>query len=227
MLFRSRDNPGSCEITNVHKGIRQTSVRELNEFPTFVRQSSSVPILRKCLDSKKESLSKIVPSTRPFGLSTKERPSKKGEITLIHSGGQGLIQESKITTGDEFINKWKVLVSKTSHDHGGNPDKDGARRVLSRVEVIGPKVVCTESYIVIGPFKTKREADNCAIYLRTKFVRHLISLLSFSQDITRERFNYVPMEDFSKPTDDVNLYKKYDLTDEEVTYIESSIKAMG
>jgi site-specific DNA-methyltransferase (adenine-specific) len=222
-----RDNPGSCEITNVHKGIRQTSVRELNEFPTFVRQSSSVPILRKCLDSKKESLSKIVSSTRPFGLSTKERPSKKGEITLIHTGGQGLIQESKITTGDEFINKWKVLVSKTSHDHGGNPDKDGARRVLSRVEVIGPKVVCTESYIVIGPFKTKREADNCAIYLRTKFVRHLISLLSFSQDITRERFNYVPMEDFSKPTDDANLYKKYDLTDEEVTYIESSIKAMG
>jgi hypothetical protein len=35
------------------------------------------------------------------------------------------------------------------------------------------------------------------------------------------------MEDFSKPTDDANLYKKYDLTDEEVTYIESSIKAMG
>jgi site-specific DNA-methyltransferase (adenine-specific) len=221
-----RDNPGQCEITNVHKGNLSKSIRNLDEFPTFVRQSASVPVLRKVLARKNETLAKLVSSTRPFGLSTKERPSNKGPLTLIHSGGQGAIQLEKVTSGKDLIDKWKVLVSKTSHDHGGNPDRDGARRVLSRVEVIGPKTVCTESYILLGPFQTKREAENCALYLKTKFVRHLISLLSFSQDITRERFNYVPNEDFSDVINDAQLYKKYELTNEEIQYIESTIKVM-
>jgi site-specific DNA-methyltransferase (adenine-specific) len=101
------------------------------------------------------------------------------------------------------------------------------RRVLSRLEILEPNAVCTESYIVVGAFDTEEEAANCLSYLQTRFVRHLISILSFSQDITRERFRYVPLQDFTKPWSDKALYKKYKVTEEETQFIESVIKEMG
>lgn len=87
-----------------------------------------------------------------------------------------------------MIEKWKTITSKVSYDHGGLPDKDGQRRVLSKVEVLPPKTICTETYIVAGSFDTEAEARNAETYLKTKFVRFLVSLLSFSQDITKDRF---------------------------------------
>jgi site-specific DNA-methyltransferase (adenine-specific) len=64
-------------------------------------------------------------------------------------------------------------------------------------------------------------------YASTCFLRFLVSLLSFSQDITRERFMYVPMQDFSESWTDEKLYKKYGLTQEEISFIESMIRPMG
>ncbi len=118
------------------------------------------------------------------------------------------------------------MISKTSHDHGGNPDKEGKRRVLSRVEILKPNSVCTESYIVLGPFNSKREALNCRDYAITKFFRFLVSLLSFSQDITRERFSLVPLQDFKTSWTDEKLYEKYGLTRDEVDFIDSMIRSM-
>jgi site-specific DNA-methyltransferase (adenine-specific) len=118
------------------------------------------------------------------------------------------------------------MTSKTSHDHAGQPDNEGKRRVLSRLEILPPKYVCTESYIILGSFKTKTEAENCLSYFSTHLVRFLISLLSFSQDITRERFGFVPIQDFSEPWTDEKLYKKYGLTQDEIAFIESMIRVM-
>jgi site-specific DNA-methyltransferase (adenine-specific) len=118
------------------------------------------------------------------------------------------------------------MTSKTSHDHAGQPDNEGRRRVLSRLEILPPKYVCTESYILLGAFKTRTEAENCISYASTCFFRFLVSLLSFSQDITRERFVYVPIQDFSEPWTDEKLYKKYGLTQDEIVFIESMIRPM-
>jgi len=125
-----------------------------------------------------------------------------------------------------MINEWKVMTAKTSHDHAGLPDNAGKRRVLSRTEILPPKYVCTESYIILGSFKTKKEAENCLSYVTTRFLRFLASLLSFSQDITRERFALVPLQDFSGPWTDEKLYKKYGLTKAEIDFIESMIRPM-
>lgn len=100
------------------------------------------------------------------------------------------------------------------------------RRILSRVEIIEPKSVCTESYIVLGAFKTKREAENLYEYVTTQFVRFLISLLSFSQDITRERFAYVPIQSFETPWSDEKLYEKYGINADEIKFIDSLIRPM-
>ena len=222
-----KDFNGDCKVKNIARGIEYESLRPLNQFDTFVRHSAAVSILTKVMSAKEKLITEIVSSTRPFGLQTKDRPDGKGPIRLVSSGGEGKIALSRVTAGKELIGKWKVLTSKTSHDHGGNPDKQGMRRVLSRLEILEPNAVCTESYIVVGAFDTEDEAANCLSYLQTRFARHLISILSFSQDITRERFRYVPLQDFSKSWSDKALYKKYKITEDEIQFIESVIKEMG
>ena len=221
-----KDSDQDCKVKNIAKGVEYESTRPLNQFDTFVRHSAAVSVLSKVMSLKEKSLADIVSSTRPFGLQTKDRPDGKGPIRLVSSGGDGKIALSRVTAGRELVGKWKVLTSKTSHDHGGNPDKQGMRRVLSRLEILEPNAVCTESYIVVGAFASRDEARNCLTYLQTKFVRHLISILSFSQDITRERFRYVPLQDFAIPWTDKELHKKYGITKDEIAFIENMIRPM-
>lgn len=221
---RSYDGP--CEVVNILAGERYTSVRQLNEFEYFIRYAPAVSIIRRVVDGGLPSLKGRVSPVRPFGLATSVRPTKKGDLELISSGGNGRIARSRVTSGHELVDLWKVLISKTSHDHAGLPDADGARRVLSRVEVIGPGTVCTESYIVVGGFESRDEAEHCAEYLSTRFVRFLISMLSYSQDITSERFHFVPDRDFSKTWTDGELYKAYSLSEDEVAFVEKLIRPM-
>jgi site-specific DNA-methyltransferase (adenine-specific) len=221
-----RDRHGDCVVVNKFNGKEFISKRPLNEFKTFIRFGPAVSILRKVLSENEESLTKIISATRPFGLQTSDRPTGSGDIHLVSSGGEGRISSSKVTAGKDMINKWKVMTSKTSHDHAGQPDKDGTRRVLSRVEILKPNYVCTESYIILGAFSQKQKAQNCLQYVKTRFVRFLISLLSFSQDITRERFAYVPLANMDEPWTDDKLYKKYGLTKDEIGFIESIVRPM-
>jgi len=222
----ARDTHGDCVIVNRFQGEEYESTRLLNEFPTFVRFGPAVSILRRVTAKKEPSLADIVSGTRPFGLQTKDRPTARGKLRLVSSGGDGKVSLKRVTAGHDLIKKWKVMTSKTSHDHAGQPDKDGMRRILSRLELLEPGAVCTESYIVIGAFTRKTHARNCLEYLRTRFARFLISILSFSQDITRDRFTYVPLQDFSKEWKDQALYKKYGLTEDEIAFIESKIRPM-
>lgn len=217
---------GDCEVVNNLAGERYVSTRALNEFPHFIRYAPAVPIVRKVMEAGGASLKSKVSGVRPFGIPTSARPSGKGPLILITSGGTGPSDESVVTAGHDLVEKWKVLTSKTSHDHAGLPDRDGSRRVLSRLEVIPPQTVCSESYIVVGRFDTEDEAENCAAYLRTRLVRFLLSLLSYSQDITSERFHLVPDQDFSSSWSDEALYEKYELTAGEIAFVEKTIRPM-
>lgn len=223
----NRDEKGLCEVENHFAGEVYRSVRQLDEFEFFIRYAPAIPILRKVVAKGEPSLKKSISPVRPFGIPTSARPGKKGDLTLISSGGRGPIERTLVTAGTDQIDSWKVLTSKTSHDHAGLPDKDGTRRVLSRLEVIPPKTVCTESYIVVWGLETKEQALNCAKYLSTRFTRFLISLLSYSQDITSERFHYVPIQDFTKRWTDADLYEKYRLNKEEIAFIEKVIRPMA
>jgi len=171
-------------------------------------------------------MSSQVSSRKPFGLATNVRPSKKGNLKLIWNGGVGPFERNKIDVGKDLIDKWKVITSKVSYDHGGQPDKDGKRRVLSKIEILPPRTICTETYIVVGSFDDEKPSKNLLTYLKTKFVRFLISQMSFSQDITKERFSFVPVQKFNKHWTDEKLYKKYNLTNEEIDFIESMVRPM-
>ncbi len=221
-----RDNRGECTVENIHHGQRNISVRPLNEFETFVRDSLSISIIKKVISQENSFLDEVVSSRQPFGLTSKIRPSKKGDLTLIWSGGKGHYQSHNVTSGKELINRWKVLLSKASYDHGGQPDKEGKRRIFSRVETLGPGTVCTETYLTVGSYRTKKEANNMAMYLQTKFCRFLVSTILFTQNIAKDRFRFVPNLSMDTSWSDEVLYKKYGLTKKEIEFIESMIRPM-
>lgn len=221
-----REHSGVCEIINKHKDTTFCSVRPLNEFETFVRFGTAVQIIKKIRKFGETEMSSQVSSRKPFGLGTDQRPSGKGDLTLMWKGGQGRFERSQVTAGEEYIDQWKVITSKTSHDHAGQPDKEGKRRVLSKVEILPPSMICTETYIVVGSFADQKCSMNLEGYLKTKFVRFLISQMSFSQDITKERFAFVPQQDYTQEWSDAKLYKKYGLSEEEIEFIETMIRPM-
>ncbi len=222
-----RDSRGLCEVINVHKGEQTASIRSLNEFPTLIRHSQAVSIVRKVLTKNEKRMLDQVSSRKPFGLPTNARPQKSGDIILRWQNGEGPYKRKDITVGVEMIDKWKVITSKVSYDHAGQPDNEGKRRVLSIVDILKPGSICTETYIVVGAFESEKLARNLRSYLITKFVRFLISLMSFSQDITKDRFYFVPILDMNTEWTDEKLYNRYGLTKDEIAFIESKIRPMG
>ena len=208
------------------KGEVVKETRFLNEFDTFIRQNRSVSIVKKVLSSKEMMMDKIVLSRRPFGIESNVPFDTDGDYKLRSSSGTGLINSNKVSSGFEIVDKWKTIISKVTTEHAGVPDRNGQMKVLAVVETLGPKEVCSESYLVVGSFNNKEEAENLADYLRTKFVRFLMMQMLSSMNMTKATFTYVPTQDFTKECSDQDLYKKYNLSSEEIELIEASMRSM-
>jgi site-specific DNA-methyltransferase (adenine-specific) len=221
-----RDSHGLCEVTNVRNGEKSTSVRELNEFPTFIRHSKAVSIIHKVLEKKERSMSEQVTSRKPFGLATNVRPMKHGDIILRWQNGEGPFERKEITIGTDMIDKWKVITSYVGYDHAGNPGADGRRRVFSKIDIIPPGTICTETYLVVGAYDNQRSAANLVNYMKTRFFRFLVAQFMYSHHITKDAYAFVPIQDFSEPWTDEKLYKKYGLTEDEIAFIESMVRPM-
>lgn len=217
---------GETEIEIRNGNQIDVSKRYLNEFDTLIRYSTASDVILKVRERTKSFMSDHVSSRKPFGLATNERPKSQGDLKLKYYGGYGSYPSNLITVGNNLISLWKVITSKTSYDHAGQPDKEGKRRVFSTLEILKPFEICTETYIIVGSFDSENECINLLSYLKTRFTRFLVSQLSFSQDITKDRFSFVPLQDFSEPWTDEKLYKKYNITKDEIVFIESMIRPM-
>jgi len=222
-----RDTSGPCNIININKNEESISIRPLNEFDTLIRNGLAVSIIRRVQSKNEGNLSNQVSSAKPFGLRTYVRPTNKGSIRLRWSGGEGFFERERVTIGLEMIDDWKVITSKVSYDHGGMPDKNGTRRVFSIIDILPPGTICTETYLVVGSYKNINFANNLVSYLKTKFVRFLVSQLSFSHDIFKNKFSFVPILPMDQEWTDEILYKRYGLSSDEIAFIESMIRPMG
>lgn len=237
-FFRDSTYMGKCSVINEGKnksgGILQ---RYLNEFPIVIGDNNAVKVLRNIHFEENGTLNTKVSTQRPFGLRTYARPTGKGELLLKWNKGIGLIEREKVTLGLDLIDKWKVIVSRVFYEHAGKADAEGKCRVLSILEVLPPKTVCTETYIVVDSFDNESDANNLKKYLQSKFVRFLILQASSSIMITKNSFIFVPLQDFSDSSDidwsksvhevDLQLYRKYALDDQEVDFIETHVKEMA
>jgi len=219
-----RDNRGLCEVTNIAGDSRVVAERRLNEFPAFVRHSAAVPIIRKVKVKDERRMSEQVSSRKPFGLATDCRPEKVGDLILRWEKGEGPYPRKKIDAGTEMIDKWKVITSYVGYDHAGNPGKDGRRKVFSRIDILPPGTICTETYLVVGSYKTKKEAANLVAYMKTRFFRFLVAQFMYSHHLTRSAYDLVPILDVNVEWTDATLAKRYGLTEEEVKFIDSKIR---
>lgn len=220
-----RDYHGNCEMVNIQGGKQVTTIRKLDEFDTFIREGRAVPIIRKMMSREERRMRDQVSSYKPFGLRTYVQPQESGDITLFWQKGTGPYKRKDITAGIEMIDKWKVVCSRSGHEHAGNPGPDGLRRVLARTEILPPGTVCTETYLVIGSYDSEAEARNLLAYMRTRTFRFLMSLFMYSHGITKDTFAYIPILDMTKRWTDADLAKRYGLTADEVAFIESKIRA--
>ena len=220
---------GLCEFHSIMNMNESIMMRKLDEHTIFTRQNSALSLIAKIKEKKEPSIVSMISSQTPFGFVTtfRGRNNKKAnDVALYTSGGITYVTPEEVKRNTQWVGKYKVIFSKATCEHAGTPDKNGKYRVFSTMRVLTPNEICTQSYLVGGVFDTLMEAEFYLGYLKTKFVRGLILPTLTSQDLSADRFLFVPLQDFSKPWTDEELYKKYNLTDEEIQFIESMIKPM-
>ena len=228
---------GKCKVTTMSGSeTGPTLSRYLNEFDILVRYNEAVPILERVIESSGsggfDSLASQVAPIQPFSIRTKFRgaPSSDGmanPVLIYQNGGTGFIERDAIPRNGDWVDQWKVFLSRAASEHGGQTDKNGTRRIFSLIVIGKPGTACTETYLVAGRFSTEAEAKNLGAYLRTKFVRFLVALRTNTQDLYSERFAFVPKLPMDRDWTDEMLYKKYGITRDEIAFIDSMIRPMG
>ena len=225
-----RDYSGNCLITNVvGESYSNSELRNLNEFPVLVRNNTALHIIRKVLSGNTNTLNNVVSSYSYFAIRSYERGTnnlrKKDDVVLLSSEGKGFYSRDKVEDRNGIISKWKVVI--TYAMSGGNkPTINGDYQVISSLQILAPNEVCTETYLVLDTFKNKKEANNMCSYVKTKVFRFLLLQALSSIHITKDSFQFVPLQDFSHPWTDEMLYDKYGLDENEIAFIESMIRPM-
>lgn len=226
-FLRDTNHTGDCVISNREGNVCNSDSRSLKEFSIFIRNNIGVHIIRK-LDLV-NNLSQIVFPISPFGLPTNTigvTQKTSNSVTMISSKGRSYISQD-VVNNKKLMSQYKVMIGQLNPDRGGVSNTSSGSKVTTKVTVLNPNEVTTATYIILGGFDTKEEAEHYASYIETKFVRFLVFQTLSSMHITQSNFQFVPLQDWSKPWTDAELYKKYNLSKAEIEYIESIIKPMG
>ncbi len=210
----------------------------------LIRHGIAVDIIKKIKTNEKfESFENIISSRKPFGLEGNIvknqsifRPSKKGLTSPLLCYGRGkqvgYLNKEEITKNTNWIDKFKVFAP-YANNIGTELNDDNLNAFVGK-----PNTISTETYIVIGADLdlNKESASNLVNYCFTKFTRFMHSLPKVSQHGTSKTYKFVPLQDFTAKSDiawkksieeiDQQLYKKYNLTEEEIEFIEKMIKPM-
>ncbi len=220
-----RDHDGPCEVQTIWDGepTGPAVARYLDAYDILVRRNEAVPILEKVRAKGEPTLDNRVSSRKPFGLATnfKGKPSATGliePVRLFANQRIAWIARKEITTNSEWIDKWKVLMTAVQGTSAAVETK-----FLSKPIIAEPGTACTETYLVAGCFDTEAEAKNYAKYLRTRFVRFLVSLRKSTQHATRDVYSFIPDLPLDQEWTDAKLYKQYELTEDEIAFIESQV----
>ncbi len=222
-----RDNEGICNIVS-HDGHSVTTLQRplLEEgADSFVRFNQSISILRKIQQHNEESFATIVSTRKPFGIEATDTIQKdknaKYSLPVYAYPNNGYISPTSIRQNDVWVDKYKVYISKAYGERGDFP-----YFVLGKPFVGDKGTCCTETYLVIGASNNLNIVENIKTYITCKFFRFLVLMKKNTQNAAKNVYTFVPLQDFSKSWTDEELYAKYNLTQEEIDFIESIIKPM-
>ena len=222
-----KDYNGDCNV-QIHRNGTQTEMnRPLLESgnDAFIRFNDAISIMRKVSAFKETSFSEEVSPRKPFGLPTNptgiHSQQSNNDIFIYAYPENGFISSSEILRNQDWTKKYKVCCAKAYGERGTFP-----YIMIAKPFIAEPNSCCSETYLVLRTFDSVEEAENCISYIKCKFFRFMVLLQKNTQDSPKRVYSFVPVQDFSKPWTDAELYAKYGLTDEEIAFIESMIKPM-
>ena len=234
-----REHKGDCVIVS-HKSSQdiETSTRPLLEkgLSTFIRDGSLIPVMKKVDKVVTSYFSQIVSANDPYGFDTREDGSYKrikpqykkesfpGSVQFYYNGwrkeGIGFFPKKDVTKGAALIDTYRIFIPKA----WGTGDR---KNDWLNGFIVEPGSVSTETYLTVGPFKNRAEAENCLSYIHTKFFHAMVSLLKITQNSMQIIYTKVPLVDFAHPWNDQLLYERFNLSQQEIAYIEQNIAVAG
>ena len=222
--------------SNEGEEIKSKRFLKNNYFEYIIRNNRVLSIIEE--SSSEESFSKIVSQVRPYGIrgflfNTPERypnsnlsfkPFEKAlkiyGVKGIKGGAKriiGYISRDIVTNGFDSIDKYKLFFTTSYSTNAINPPE---------IIKAQPNEICTETFLLVGPFDTEKEQLNCLKYMNTKFFKFLLYLGKGTMHVTKSVFGLIPLQDFDEEWTDEKLYRKYGLTAEEIAYIEKMVRPM-
>lgn len=230
-----RDNEGECASTLIRGAdVSGPNPRKLDEYDVLIRDARAATILKKVLAFNEPSFQDLLTGDTPFGLATnfssfKQRDPAAGEVKVYASSNagrrSGAMDRALIKKNTHLIDHWKVLAPQAGPGNSGGHVLPDA--VLGKPSVAEPNSVCTQTWIVAGPFESETHSLAVANYMQTRFFRFLVSLRKISQHALRSTYSWVPQQPWNGELTDNALYQKYGITDDEITFIESMIRPMN
>jgi len=240
-FLSDRLHDGKCNYSLNRGGVESSATLDLSEYDVLIREPQLAKIVSKVLKKVKNEggnfVESYISSDTPFGIPTNPQKSKKTKYE---------VSETKRTENDillyylkstkrvvEYIDR--NLVSKNAADIDSIkvfvPAAYGAsesfpHQILGMPEYAPSGSVCSQTYLYMK-FNNENEAKNFISYLKTKFFRALVSAIKITQHAQTSVYHFVPMQDFTHSWTDADLFKKYDLSPDEVKYVESMIKPMS
>ena len=225
-----RDSKGACKVVNFNStGVNLCAERDLDEYPVFIRQNLAVGIVKKITKKYNHFLDEVVSSRKPFGLPTNYEPRAKGiPCWFIQRIGKKFARAVDIDDSNGYLDKWKFLAPKAPIAGQTAFSKPVGFYYDGNTKIASPGECCTESFIALGAFKTKRETVSFKSYIFTKIVRFLLLQSVVSQDVIKKNFCFIPdLEKYEGVFTDEILCKMWNITDSEYEYIKSRICEIG
>ncbi|TDZ94280.1 Eco57I restriction-modification methylase domain-containing protein [Mycobacteroides salmoniphilum] len=224
-----REHKGDCQFsTRIGGETVSTLTRDLRHGKgVLIRSNAAEAILTKIEAKDESSIAPMLSSQKPFGFLSNfsdfhTKPTKGSVLLVKRDRMTAYVRPDQITHGHSMIAPIKVLTPEAGDGHGRVP-----AIVTGNPFVVSGNSVCTQTFLVAGRFETEVEGQRFAAYLRTKFVRYLVHQRKVSQHTTSDTYMFVPAIPMDRDWTDAALYKRYDLSAEDIAVIESQIKPMG
>jgi site-specific DNA-methyltransferase (adenine-specific) len=227
----SSNHSGDAHIQTCREGAASIPMtRRLDEFDILVRENRAISIVRKVLAFNETPMSELISSQKPFGLlsnfscyTLKQNHPSDVRYYGVHGGKrtEGWVARSKVTMNELSIKHNKVLLPEAGSD-GGKSIQDS---VIGTPWLVPGDSVCSQTFLFI-PVADETAGQAIVKYLSTKFARFLISQRKISQHTKADTYRWLPQQDSSIDWTDSLLFEKYNLTPDEVQFIETMIRTV-
>ena len=221
-----RDHEGLCDVSNVINGQMNTKTRALDEYSVFIRSNQSIEIVNKVRQAHNGAyMDSVVSASKPFGIRTFYEPKDTGiPCQFIQKIGLKYANPEDITDNYGLLNKWKFLAPRSPIAGQTDFTKPVGFYYNGNTRIVPPGTCCTESFLVLYAANTEAEILSFKSYLFTKVVRFLLLQCVVSQDVTRDKYKFVPAFDrYEGEYSDEELCKLWGISENEWKFIDSKV----